>query len=100
MGIMVKQLYSFSHGKGAHRAAHKLLTPPATAAIEFHDAPEAPAAWRVANKLPAGTAPPKDAIHVAAHDPAAIPLDVKPRAGSIAAEPKKEALTTIAMQAA
>ena len=64
----------------------------------LHEAPATPADWSVANRLPAGTAPANDAIHVAAHDPAAIPLGVKPRAGSIAAEPTSAAVAAAPQQ--
>ena len=65
----------------AVRAAQNPDIPP----NELQKIPVAPADCKIANRLPAGTDPPyKDIIH-AAHDPAAIPLDVNPRSGRIAA---------------
>ena len=57
-----------------HSWAHNVNTEP----IAFQDIPAAPADCKLAKRLPAGTAPPNDAIQVAAHDPATIPVDVKP----------------------
>lgn len=63
-----------------HSSQQKAEIPPNFA----HDTPAAPIDCRVANRLPAGTAPPNEAIHPAAHEPAAIPVDVNPRRGKIA----------------
>jgi len=60
--------------------------------------PVAPAAWRVANRLPAGTEPPNDAIHPAAQEPAAIPEEVNPSIGRIADPKKKPPAPTAAIQ--
>lgn len=67
---------------------------PVAPAANFAVAPVIPADWKVANILPAGTAPANEAIHVAAHDPAVIPEDVKPRTGSMAAVPNNAVAPT------
>ena len=57
-----------------------------TEPTEFQDNPAAPTDYKAAKMLPAGTTPPvNDAIQAAAHDPAVIPVDVKPSRGRAAA---------------
>lgn len=67
---------------------------------EPQDIPPAPVDCKVANKLPAGTAPPYVAIQVDAHDPAAIPLDVKPSRGKTAALARNPPIPIVARQEA
>ena len=79
-----------------HNWAHNVNTEP----NEVQDIPAAPADCKPAKRLPAGTAPPNDAIQPAAHDPAAIPVDVKPSRGRTAAPATKPPTPIAARQEA
>lgn len=80
--------------KGAVKAAQNSDIPPK----EPHETPAAPVYCKMANKLPAGTEPPYKDIIQASHDPAAIPVDVNPSSGSIAAPSTKPPTPITAMQ--
>lgn len=82
------------YGKGAVKAAQNPDIPPK----EPHETPAAPVDCKIANKLPAGTEPPYKDIIQAAHDPAAIPVEVNPSSGRIAAPSTKPPTPITAMQ--
>ena len=79
---------------------HNLAHNPNTEPIELQENPAAPVDCKVAKRLPAETALPIDAIQPAAHDPAAIPEDVKPSRGRTAAPATKPPTPIAARQEA
>lgn len=85
-----------SYGANEQSIVHNAVAEPVIATVADVVAPVIPADCKMENKLPAGTLPAKEAIHVAAHDPAAIPLVVNPRIGSMAAVPRNAAPPIVA----